>query len=132
MYIKYRSIKTNDINIVNVNFSNCKEIYVNDNYIVINMEEETETVKILLDSNESAKLAQEKIFVTLGLKAPQNNVLDLTKLNILESTEMVGLTLQDIADKFKLDIRELAIVGVKTSEKIEQQKIELNEEEGEV
>jgi len=128
MYIKHRN-KNKDITIINVNISSCSDIVVENNQLVINMEDEKDTVKISLESNDSAKLAQEKLFITLGLKAPYNNVLDLTKLNVLESNDMVGLTLQDIADKFKLDVRDLSIVATNSLKTNIESEIEIDEEE---
>ena len=55
--------------------------------------------------------AQEKVFITLGLKSPYNNILDLTSLKSIETSMYVGLTLEQIASKLKIDPRTLAIVN---------------------
>ena len=130
MYIKHRNIKDNKIIIINVNISSSKDIVVEDNYLIINMEKESDTVKILLESNEYAKLAQEKVFITLGLKAPYNNILDLTSVDSIGSYNMVGITLQDVADKFKVNLNDLAIVGSPKTQKVNLDEISIDEEEG--
>ena len=130
MYIKHRNIKDNKIIIINVNISSSKDIVVEDNYLIINMEKESDTVKILLESNEYAKLAQEKVFITLGLKAPYNNILDLTSVDSIGSYNMVGITLQDVADKFKVNLNDLAIVGSPKIQKVNLDEISIDEEEG--
>src|SRR5574344_145817 len=130
MYIKHRNIKTNDITIINANVSSSKDIVVENNLLVINMEKENETIKISLESNEVAKLAQEKMFITLGLKAPYNNILDLTNVENIETNEMIGITLQDISEKFKVNLNDLAIVGVPKVQKVNSVEINIDEEEG--
>ena len=130
MYIKHRNIKDNKIIIINVNISSSKDIVVEDNYLIINMEKESDTVKILLESNEYAKLAQEKVFITLGLKAPYNNILDLTSVDSIGSYNMVGITLQDVADKFKVNLNDLAIVGSPKIQKVNLDEMSIDEEEG--
>jgi hypothetical protein len=130
MYIKHRNIKTNDITIINANVSSSKDIIVENNLLVINMEKENETIKISLESNEVAKLAQEKLFITLGLKSPYNNILDLTNVENIETNEMIGITLQDISEKFKVNLNDLAIVGVPKVQKVNSVEINIDEEEG--
>lgn len=130
MYIKHRNIKTNDIMIINANVSSSKDIVVENNLLVINMEKENETIKISLESNEVAKLAQEKLFITLGLKSPYNNILDLTNVENIETNEMIGITLQDISEKFKVNLNDLAIVGVPKVQKVNSVEINIDEEEG--
>ena len=130
MYIKHKNIKDNKIIIINVNISSSKDIVVEDNYLIINMEKESDTVKILLESNEYAKLAQEKVFITLGLKAPYNNILDLTNVDSIDSYEMVGITLQNVADKFKVNLNDLAIVGSPKFQKVNLDEVNIDEEEG--
>lgn len=130
MYIKHRNIKTNDITIINANVSSSKDIVVENNLLVINMEKENETIKISLESNEVAKLAQEKLFITLGLKSPYNNILDLTNVENIETNEMIGITLQDISEKFKVNLNDLAIVGVPKVQKVNSVEINIDEEEG--
>lgn len=130
MYIKHRNIKTNDITIINANVSSSKDIVVENNLLVINMEKENETIKISLESNEIAKLAQEKLFITLGLKSPYNNILDLTNVENIETNEMIGITLQDISEKFKVNLNDLAIVGVPKVQKVNSVEINIDEEEG--
>lgn len=130
MYIKHRNIKDNKIIIINVNISSSKDIVVEDNYLIINMEKESDTVKILLESNEYAKLAQEKVFITLGLKAPYNNILDLTSVDSIGSYNMVGITLQNVADKFKVNLNDLAIVGSPKIQKVNLDEVNIDEEEG--
>lgn len=130
MYIKHRNIKDNKIIIINVNISSSKDIVVEDNYLIINMEKESDTVKILLENNEYAKLAQEKVFITLGLKAPYNNILDLTNVDSINSYDMVGITLQDVANKFKVNLNDLAIVGSPKFQKVNLDEVTIDEEEG--
>jgi hypothetical protein len=130
MYIKHRNIKDNKIIIINVNISSSKDIVVEDNYLIINMEKESDTVKILLENNEYAKLAQEKVFITLGLKAPYNNILDLTNVDSVNSYDMVGITLQDVANKFKVNLNDLAIVGSPKFQKVNLDEVTIDEEEG--
>ena len=130
MYIKHRNIKDNKIIIINVNISSSKDIVVEDNYLIINMEKESDTVKILLENNEYAKLAQEKVFITLGLKAPYNNILDLTNVDSMNSYDMVGITLQDVANKFKVNLNDLAIVGSPKFQKVNLDEVNIDEEEG--
>lgn len=130
MYIKHRNIKTNDITIINANVSSSKDIVIENNLLVINMEKENETIKISLESNEIAKLAQEKLFITLGLKSPYNNILDLTNVENIETNEMIGITLQDISEKFKVNLNDLAIVGVPKVQKVNSVEINIDEEEG--
>lgn len=130
MYIKHRNIKTNDIMIINANVSSSKDIVVENNLLVINMEKENETIKISLESNEIAKLAQEKLFITLGLKSPYNNILDLTNVENIEANEMIGITLQDISEKFKVNLNDLAIVGVPKVQKVNSVEINIDAEEG--
>ena len=130
MYIKHRNIKDNKIIIINVNISSSKDIVVEDNYLIINMEKESDTVKILLENNEYAKLAQEKVFITLGLKAPYNNILDLTNVDSINSYDMVGITLQDVANKFKVNLNDLAIVGSPKFQKVNLDEVNIDEEEG--
>lgn len=130
MYIKHRNIKTNDITIINANVSSSKDIAVENNLLVINMEKENETIKISLESNEVAKLAQEKMFITLGLKVPYNNILDLTNVENIETNEMIGITLQDISEKFKVNLNDLAIVGVPKFQKVNLDEVTIDEEEG--
>lgn len=112
MYIKYSGISNNDITIINANISSSIDITTESNLLIIKMEKEEDTIKLKLKDEDSAKLAQEKLFLTLGLKAPQNNILDLTNLDAIESNELVGITMQEIADKFKIDVRELSIVAI--------------------
>jgi len=112
MYIKYSGISNNDITIINANISSSIDITTESNLLIITMEKEEDTIKLKLKDEDSAKLAQEKLFLTLGLKAPQNNILDLTNLDVIESNELVGITMQEIADKFKIDVRELSIVAI--------------------
>lgn len=112
MYIKYGGISNNDITIINANISSSIDITTEGNLLIITMEKEEDTIKLKLKDEDSAKLAQEKLFLTLGLKAPQNNILDLTNLDVIESNELVGITMQEIADKFKIDVRELTIVAI--------------------
>lgn len=130
MYIKHRNIKDNKIIIINVNISSSKDIVVDDNYLIINMEKESDTIKILLENNEYAKLAQEKVFITLGLKAPYNNILDLTNVDSINSYDMVGITLQDVANKFKVNLNDLAIVGSPKFQKVNLDEVNIDEEEG--
>lgn len=81
MYIKHKKISDGSIVIINANISSCKEIFVNDKTLVIKMESEKDTINILLSSNEYAVKSQEKLFNTLGIKAPLSNILDLTNLD---------------------------------------------------
>ena len=112
MFIKYGGISNDNITIINANISSSVDITTESNLLIIKMEKEEDTIKLKLKDEDCARLAQEKLFLTLGLKSPQNNILDLTNLDVIESNELVGITMQEIADKFKIDVRELSIVAI--------------------
>ncbi|MEG1726056.1 MAG: hypothetical protein RR313_11745 [Anaerovoracaceae bacterium] len=128
MYIKYRKLTDKSIVIINADISSCLDIVTMESYLVISMKETQDDIKLKFANSDDARLAQEKLFITLGLKSPYNIVLDLTELSVLESTQTIGVTLQDIAEKFKLDVRELAIVATKSFEKSTDREISVNEE----
>lgn len=128
MYIKYKKLTDKSVVIINADISSCLDIVTMDNYLVINMKETQDDVKLKFTNSDDAKLAQEKLFITLGLKSPYNIILDLTELSILEANYVVGLTLQEIAEKFKLDVRELSIVATKSFEKSTDRELSIAEE----
>ena len=112
MYIKYRGNTSKEITIVNANISSCKNIKTENEFLVIEMEQEEDTIKLSFENIEFAKSAQEKLFLTLGLKSPYSGVLDLTDLSAIKKSGLDGISMNDIADKFNIDVRELSIVAV--------------------
>lgn len=91
MYIKYKSLSSQKVSIINVNLSNCKTITTEDNKLMINMPEESKdkTVSLSLVSSDEAIKALDRLFETLSIKAPFSNVLDLTMLDkelVIEET----------------------------------------------
>ena len=92
MYIKYKSLSNQSIQIVNVNVQNCKTITTDNNKLMINMPEDSKdkTAIFTLLSTEDAKKSLEKLFDVLHMKSPIGNLLDLTNLDeeiIIEETD---------------------------------------------
>jgi len=112
MYIKYKGNASSKTTIINANVSSCKDITTENEFLIIKMEKDTDTIKLSFENVESAILAQEKLFLTLGLKSPYSNVLDLTDLSEIKKSGFAGISMQDIADKFNVDLRELSIIAV--------------------
>ena len=91
MYIKYKSLSSQKVLIINVNLSNCKTITTEDNKLLINMPEDSKdkTVTLAMASSEDAIKSLDKLFDTLHQKSPSGNLLDLTNLDeeiIIEET----------------------------------------------
>ena len=127
MYIKHKNIITNNITIININIAQSTDILVEENSLVINMPNDKDTLRLTLVDEETAKFAQEKLFITLGMKSPLSGVLDLTNIGVIEHNKNIGITLQDIADKFNIDIREMSIVAIPTTEKIITKEVNIEE-----
>jgi len=92
MYIKYKSLSNQSIQIVNVNVQNCKTITTENNKLMINMPEDSKdkTVIFTLSSTEDAIKSLDKLFDVLHMKSPIGNLLDLTNLDeeiIIEETD---------------------------------------------
>ena len=92
MYIKYKSLSSQKVLIINVNLSNCKTIMTEDNKLVISMPSgsKDKPVTLALSSSEDAIKSLDKLFDTLHQKSPSGNLLDLTNLDeemIVEETE---------------------------------------------
>ena len=64
MYIKYKSLSNQSIQIVNVNVQNCKTITTENNKLMINMPEDSKdkTAIFTLSSTEDAKKSLDKLF----------------------------------------------------------------------
>jgi len=130
MYIKTYN-KNGEQVITNFNVSDVKLIYVKGNNLVFEMPEKSfvnnkgktetnvETNTLYLSSPEEAEKAFNALFVTLGMSAPLNNVLDLTGV-MIEPSGSAGYTIPEIAKKLKVDPRKMAIVfqsnGYRTEE----------------
>ena len=104
MYIKYKSLSSQKVSIINVNLSNCKTITTEDNKLMINMPEESKdkTVSLALESSEDAIKAMDRLFETLRIKAPLGNLLDLTMLDeelVIEDTTNVNTTTETEEEK---------------------------------
>jgi len=110
MFIKKKNIKNDEIKIVNVPTSDFVEVFV-DNEILKIKTKDDKVFAFEFSTQTDAIYAQEKVFITLGLKSPYNNILDLTSLKSIETSMYVGLTLEQIASKLKIDPRTLAIVN---------------------
>ena len=56
MYIKYKSLSSQNVLIINANLSNCKTITTEDNKLLINMPEDSKdkTVTLAMASSEDA------------------------------------------------------------------------------
>ena len=92
MYIKYKSLSNQSIQIVNVNVQNCKTITTDNNKLMINMPEDSKdkTAIFTLLSTEDAIKSLDKLFDILHMKSPIGNLLDLTNLDeeiIIEETD---------------------------------------------
>ena len=92
MYIKYKSLSSQKVLIINVNLSNCKAITTEDNKLLINMPEDSKdkTVTLALSSSEDAIKSLDKLFDVLHQKSPAGNLLDLTNLDeeiLIEETK---------------------------------------------
>lgn len=83
MYIKYKSLSSGKISIVNVDVSNCETITTEDSKLVITMSDslKKKNVSLSFNSEEDAIKALENLFDTLYNKAPLGNMLDLTNLD---------------------------------------------------
>lgn len=123
MYIKYKDMKKDRILIININISQSSSIEVKENSLIVNMINKEDSLKFSFVDNTTAKYAQEKLFVTLGIKAPLSGVLDLTNLEAIEPSSYIGITMQDIAEKFNIDVRELSIVSSPIINKIKTEDI---------
>ena len=92
MYIKYKSLSSQKVLIINVNLSNCKTIMTEDNKLVISMPSgsKDKPVTLALSSSEDAIKSLDKLFDTLHQKSPSGNLLDLTNLDeeiLIEETK---------------------------------------------
>ena len=92
MYIKYKSLSNQSIQIVNVNVQNCKTITTENNKLMINMPEDSKDKMAIftLSSTEDAIKSLDKLFDVLHMKSPIGNLLDLTNLDeeiIIEETD---------------------------------------------
>jgi len=110
MYIKIKNIETGIKNVLNINFSEYKSFNAQGNRVIFTDKNDQKT-SMVFESEEEALLASERMFYTLGLKSPFNILLDLTEDGSLYhgKVEAKELTLQEIAEKFKIDPRELRI-----------------------
>lgn len=83
MYIKYKSLSSGKISIINVDVSNCETITTEDSKLVITMSDslKKKNVSLSFNSEEDAIKALENLFDTLYNKAPLGNMLDLTNLD---------------------------------------------------
>lgn len=83
MYIKYKSLSSGKISIVNVDVSNCETITTEDSKLVITMSDslKKKNVSLSFNSEEDAIKSLENLFDTLYNKAPLGNMLDLTNLD---------------------------------------------------
>ena len=92
MYIKYKSLSSQKILIINVNISNCKTITTEDNKLVISMPSDSKDkpITLALSSSEDAIKSLDKLFDVLHQKSPAGNLLDLTNLDeeiLIEETK---------------------------------------------
>jgi len=87
MYIKYKSLKTEEIIIINVNVAQCIRIITEENKLIIVMDNIMENTSLSFLSKEDAIKAQEKMFTTFMLKSPLGNILDLTQLDEIINIE---------------------------------------------
>ena len=92
MYIKYKSLSSQKVLIINANLSNCKTITTEDNKLLINMPEDSKdkTVTLAMASSEDAIKSLDKLFDVLHQKSPAGNLLDLTNLDeeiLIEETK---------------------------------------------
>lgn len=132
MYIKsYNSSGENVI--INFNVADAELISVKDSKLVFQLKERDEkgniqTKTITLVSQEEAEKAFNALFVTLGLSAPLNNVLDLTGV-MIEPSGSVGYTIPEIAKKLKVDPRKMSIVYQSIGHKEPGEELPTKEEE---
>jgi len=107
MLIRTRNyIGDKEIVLVNINIDSSELIKIEDKSIIFSPNK-----RLTFSSEEQAMVALDKIFKTYGYKAPFNKYLDLT----IEETEVDSdnhyyLTMQEIANKLKIDPRKLRIV----------------------
>lgn len=90
MFIKYKSLTTDKISIINVNINSCREIITNDNKLIIKAENVQDDVIFTLKSKEYAEMALERMFDNMYNSSPTNNLFDLTNLdeNINNNSEI--------------------------------------------
>ena len=81
MFIKYKSLTTDKISIINVNVNSCREIITNDNKLIIKAENVQDDVIFTLKSKEYAEMALERMFDNMYNSSPTNNLFDLTNLD---------------------------------------------------
>lgn len=81
MFIKYKSLTTDKISIINVNVNSCREIITNDNKLIIKAENIQDDVVFTLKSKDYAETALERMFDNMYNKLPAGNLFDLTNLD---------------------------------------------------
>ena len=81
MFIKYKSLMTDKISIINVNVNNCREIITSDNKLIIKAENIQDDVVFTLKSKDYAEMALERMFDNMYNKLPAGNLFDLTNLD---------------------------------------------------
>jgi hypothetical protein len=81
MFIKYKSLTTDKISIINVNVNSCREIITSDNKLIIKTENVRDGVIFTLKSKEYAEMALERMFDNMYNSSPTNNLFDLTNLD---------------------------------------------------
>lgn len=81
MFIKYKSLTTDKISIINVNVNNCREIITSDNKLIIKTENIQDDVVFTLKSKDYAEVALERMFDNMYNKLPAGNLFDLTNLD---------------------------------------------------
>lgn len=81
MFVKYKSLTTNKISIINVNINSCREIITSDNKLIIKAENIQDDVIFTLKSKDYAEMALERMFDNMYNNSPNSNLFDLTNLD---------------------------------------------------